>query len=153
MQTRRRLARELPTTAVHHKASKASAAGRKAKEESKAADKIELKQQCEREIKVWIKLVKNRKFPTDLKMQNEAALIARGIVIKMQVLKTEHGDDSTLEEMAKAIVHAFGQVWTQQSLKLVVEGPNGGPVEMSHTVKGQMNLQALEDAIKRDQER
>ena len=122
------------------------------KEESRLIGKIQLKQQCGHEIAKWLKIVKSRKFAEDLKLQNEAALIARGIVIKMQVLRVELGDDEILESMANAIVTGFGQVWAQKSLKLVVEGPDGGPIPVSATVKGQMNIAALQDAIKRDQE-
>lgn len=135
----------------------ARAVGRKGKEESALTNKIELKQQCEREIKKWIKLVKSRDFPTNLKKQNEAALIARGIVIKMQVLKVERAGDDVLEEMARSIVHGFGQAWAQKSLTLVVAGPDGGPIPMEHTVTHNMDLatirQKVKDAIKRDQER
>lgn len=119
-------------------------------EEAKVIAKIELKQQCEREIKAWLKLVRARDFPTDLKAQNQAALIARGIVIKMQVLKAEGGDDDMVESMAHLIVREFGQVWEKKSI--VLTGPDDGPIDVNLSVKGQMNLTALEEAIKRDQE-
>lgn len=119
-------------------------------QEKAIVDKIELKQQCEREIKAWLKLVRARDFPTDLKAQNQAALIARGIVIKMQVLKAEAGDDELVENMAHLIVREFGQVWEKKSI--VLSGPDDGPIDVNLTVKGQMNLTALEEAIRKDQE-
>lgn len=121
------------------------------KEEQDLANKITLKQQCERELTAWIKLVRHRKFPTDLKMQNEAALIARGIVIKMQVLKSEDGTDEIIQALAESIVRNFGQVWEKKSI--ILSGPDDGPIPVSATLTGAMNLTALEQAIKQDQER
>ena len=118
--------------------------------ESAAVNLIDLKEECGCAIKAWLKVVRDKKFPTDLKLQNQAALIARGIVIKMQALKAEHGSDDEVLAMAKSIVRDFGQVWEKRSI--VVSGPDDGPIEMEHTVRGHMNLGALENAIKRDQE-
>ena len=98
----------------------AAAGSKKAKEEEKAADKIELKQQCERELKAWIKLVKKPKFGKDLALQNEAALVCRGIVIKMQAFRAEAGDDEEFFKMASAIVRDFGAQFNKQVIDLKV---------------------------------
>ena len=86
--------------------------------------------------------------------QNEAALIARGIEEKLLVHKAERQEtDEQFLEVISNIRRQFGAVWDKQSLNVIVSGPDGGPLEMDHTVKSPMDIKALNDAIKRDQER
>lgn len=124
------------------------------KEEAKAANAIQLKQLCERELKALLSIVRKKDFPKSLKLQNEAALIARGITFKLQAYKAERQEsDETFLEVVSGIMRQFGAVWDKQSLNVILSGPDGGPVEMDHTVKSPMDIRALNDAIKRDQER
>jgi hypothetical protein len=88
------------------------------KEENDILNRIELKTECKRELKQLTALMRLTDFPTNVKIQNKASLIARGIVIKMRVLKTETGDDKVLFEMATAIVRDFGTMFNRKTVNL-----------------------------------
>ena len=46
-------------------------------EEDAIIIKLDLMKLCKKEINKWKRIIRNREFPTNLKMQKEAALIAR----------------------------------------------------------------------------
>lgn len=117
---------------------------------------VDILSQCKREINTLKRIVKAKDFATNLKKQNQVALISRGIFLKMQSLDAVGyhviGELDPLRKTIAGLARNYGKLFDTQQVALQVTGKDGGPIEHDHTVKGEMNIKGLQDAIKRDQE-
>jgi len=125
------------------------------RQEDKTIELIDVLHQCEVDVKELFKLVKAPTFTQSVKEQNKAALIVRGLEIKLTSLdaanKQMEGNLEGFIEQVKFVARQYGQLWNNQSIKLIVAGDeDGGPVR--HEVKHGMNLKGLELIIRKDQE-
>jgi hypothetical protein len=82
---------------------------------------IDIKTICENDLNLLRELVENPKFSSDIKMQNKAVLIARGIDIKVRSMETAAGADGEkiLKEL-RDILLAYGAQYNKQTIDLNV---------------------------------
>ena len=100
-------------------------------EEDAIITKLDLMKLCKKEINKWKRIIRNREFPTNLKMQKEAALIARGIYIKYQSIKAinDHKEDKIDDfiESISTMAGKYENLFSGQSVKISMEDGEGNP--------------------------
>jgi vacuolar-type H+-ATPase subunit I/STV1 len=121
--------------------------------EKKIIKQIDIQKHCKREIRKFYRLIRKKEFSTDLALQKEVALIARAIFLKIQSIDIatwfEMGEIDEFTKAVEKMARQYEGLFSPQSIALQVTGPDGGPISHSLTVKGQMDIGALRDALKR----
>lgn len=78
---------------------------------------IDIMRACERDVKALWKLTKGRQFIRDVRLQNEAALMTRGIAIKLSTIRASEafneGNEARFEEIIQSLAQIYGSMYNR----------------------------------------
>lgn len=118
--------------------------------EDKMIEAIDFMRRCKDDIEKWKKIIEKPTYTTNLKLQAQAAILARGIHLKMESLFAidEFDRESPGEFLFKLGQHImrFEDLYHKQQ---VVASPQDDDSDKLKEPKPSMNMKALKDAIER----
>jgi len=110
------------------------------KDEDKLIDLIDTIRMCGEDVEDLVTLVKKRKFTKDIKMQNDAALLCRGINIKLAALQA-HADLTGNNAMGFIkIISELSTQFTKLFEKVQIDITHMGRVEIPALTQEDRNI-------------
>lgn|GEM_PF-3549832 len=115
---------------------------------------IDLLHKCKREAKKFFRLVNHKDFAGDVRRQNEAGKLARGIYLKLSALKAagyfENDEAEQFQDAIIAFAGHFRTLFEKQQLAIELTGGGGGPITHAFALTGEDRklLEKVADRIK-----
>lgn len=104
------------------------------KAEKGIINKIDLERTCRDDVQKWLKLVESKTFTKNLAKQDEASLIARGMHLKVEILRIrealDNGDIEYAARMIRYLHRTFGVMFDKKEGRTDMPGSKDAPLHL-----------------------